>query len=48
MDRWTKSQDDHYEELAERIYGLMPWEGETYEAVAEHIAADLINEGWKK
>lgn len=40
-----ESMVDH---LADVIYDLSPWEGETYQAAAEHIAAELINKGWRK
>lgn len=37
-----------YETLSDKIYSEFPWEGDTYEAVAEKVAAILINEGWCK
>lgn len=40
--------EDHYNALANRIYEEMPWEGASYEAVAERLASVLVNEGWRK
>jgi hypothetical protein len=35
-------------ELAALIYDHFPWEGATYEAVAETVAAEIIKAGWAK
>lgn len=37
-----------FDELADLIYDNFPWEGQTYEAVAENVAGELIRRGWKK
>lgn len=34
--------------LANSIYDIFPWEGETYQAVAENVAASLIKDGWSR
>ena len=34
--------------LADLIYNNFPWEGETYQAVAERVASQIINDGWVK
>ena len=36
------------DDLADLIYANFPWEGETYQAVAERVASQIINEGWEK
>lgn len=37
-----------YDELADLIYENFPWDGETYQAVAEKVAAEVIKAGWAK
>lgn len=34
--------------LADLIYDHFPWEGETYQAVAEKIAGSIISRGWSR
>jgi len=41
-------ETDLVEELANLIYMRMPWEGETYQAVADSLATTIVSEGWTK
>lgn len=36
------------ENLADLIYANMPWDGETYQAVADQIAAKIVKAGYRK
>lgn len=40
--------EGNFESLADDIYHVMPWEGETYQAAAESIALYLLRKGWTK
>lgn len=40
--------EDEFEGLADTVYEQFPWEGESYQAVAEHVASALLNAGWRK
>jgi hypothetical protein len=37
-----------FNDLSDLIYENFPWEGETYQAVAEQVAAILIGNGWTR
>jgi hypothetical protein len=37
-----------FNELSDLIYKNFPWEGETYQAVAENVASEIMNSGWSK
>lgn len=39
---------DKFDELAELVYQHFPWEGETYQAVAERVAGEIIQAGWSR
>ena len=41
----AETKDACWESLSDLIYRAMPWEGETYQAAAESIAAAVINDG---
>jgi hypothetical protein len=39
---------NEFDELANLVYDAFPWEGETYQAVAETVATAVIRTGWSR
>lgn len=41
-----KTRDEAFETLADAIYMALPYEGETYQAAAEHAAGEIVEKAW--